>query len=155
MLDDEKSKAGSESAKSLQMNASVHKGKCSFSDRNFLWVVHFPWNDQRPVSVWALDLWCEHAGGNLVQLHNTGLSAKVEGAGHKRVPKRVECCSVGRDFSGETAQMDNEVLTGCVRSGVSTSVRVSGSTRDFECWLLYAFPYHQGSSRHCAQSPCF
>lgn len=42
-----------------------------------------------------------------MQLHNTSLSAEVEGAGDKRVPKRVECCSVGRNISGETAQMEN------------------------------------------------
>lgn len=82
-----------------------------------------------------------------MQLHNTGLSAEVDGAEHKRVPKRAECCSVGRDISGETPQMENEELKGCVRTEVSTSVCVSGSTRDFECWLLYAFPYHRGSSR--------
>lgn len=69
-------------------------------------MVHFTRNNQRP----------ERAGwGWGVQLHNTGLSAEVEGAGDESVPKR-ECCSVGTDISGETAQMENEELTGCVRS---------------------------------------
>ena len=37
-----------------------------------------------------------------MQLHNNGLSANVDGAGHNRAPKREECCSGGRNVSGET-----------------------------------------------------
>lgn len=55
--------------------------------------------------------------GNLVQLHNAGLSAEVAeergsggGAGwggDKRAPERGECCSAGRSVSGEAALMEN------------------------------------------------
>lgn len=40
-----------------------------------------------------LEMISEHAGGNLVQLHNTGISAEVEGAEDKGFPRGAECCS--------------------------------------------------------------
>lgn len=49
-----------------------------------------------------------------MQLRNAGLYAEVGGAGDKRAPWRVECCSVGRNISGETALMENDESMGCI-----------------------------------------